>query len=308
MDSSRLANQAAQDRHPCIWMQAAVVQRKYCRNDYDCTACRFDQALRRVALQNKKLRAEGRYPAGPQGKIVFWKDKLRELPTWKRPCIHHLKRRIEFRTCTHGYHCGDCEFDQYFSDQYTVHAVVRPVSVLDIKGFKIPQGFYLHRGHTWVKIEEGSTVRVGIDDFALRLLGPLDRVEAPLMGKEVQKDGKNVVLHRGAHRAQLLAPVHGVVTDVNPRLRETARLANQDPYGEGWVMRLHSNSLRQDLKKLMIGDQAGEFLDQEIERLYAVIEEEAGPLAADGGFLGDDIYGNLPGIGWQKLTRLFLHA
>ena len=73
-------------------------------------------------------------------------------------------------------------------------------------------------------------------------------------------------------------------------------------------MRLHSNNLRQDLKKLMIGDQAGEYMDEEIGRLYQVIEEEIGPLAADGGYLGDDIYGNLSTASWPKLTRLFLNT
>jgi hypothetical protein len=56
----------------------------------------------------------------------------------------------------------------------------------------------------------------------------------------------------------------------------------------------------------MIGDQASDYLDDEIDRLYEVIEEEAGPLAADGGYLGDDIYGNLNPDIWEKLTRTFL--
>ena len=46
--------------------------------------------------------------------------------------------------------------------------------------------------------------------------------------------------------------------------------------------------------------------DDEVERLYEVIEETAGPLAADGGYLADDIYGNLPEIGWENLTKAFL--
>jgi hypothetical protein len=44
----------------------------------------------------------------------------------------------------------------------------------------------------------------------------------------------------------------------------------------------------------MIGDQTGAYLDVEINSLCQVIEEEAGPLAADGGYLGDYINGNLP--------------
>jgi glycine cleavage system H lipoate-binding protein len=289
-------------------MQAGVVRRKYCAIDYHCEACRFDRAMRRTARENSQLRQQGGIPGGKSGRIVYWKDRLRELPAWKQPCLHHMKGRIEFRACTHDYQCGNCEFDQYFSDQYTVHAVVRPVDVLDVKGFKLPHGYYLHRGHTWVKIEEGSTVRVGLDDFALRLLGPLDRVEAPLMGKQVEQDRDDILLSRSSNTARVQAPVSGVVTDINPELREKGNLANDDPYTSGWVMRLHSDNLRRDLKNLMIGEQASEYLDGEIERLYEVIEEEVGSLAADGGYLGDDIYGNLPQTSWNKLTRLFLHT
>jgi glycine cleavage system H lipoate-binding protein len=219
-----------------------------------------------------------------------------------------MKGRIDFRACLRDYRCVNCEFDQYFNDQYTVHAVVRPVEVLNIKGFKIPQGVYLHRGHSWLKIEEGPTVRVGLDDFALRLLGPPDRIEAPLMGKEVQQDRGDIWLHRGEHQAGVRSPISGVVTAINPRLRETGRLANQDPYAEGWVMQVHCSRLRAELRNLMMGSQAREYLDEEIERLYDVIEQEVGPLAADGGFLGDDIFGNLPGFGWDRLTRLFLRS
>ena len=287
-------------------MQAGVVRQKNCQIDYRCEACRFDRAMRLTARENSRLRQQGESLRGKSGQIVYWKDRLRELPPSKQPCLHHMKRRIDFRTCTHDYQCGNCEFDQYFSDQYMVHAVVRPVNVLSVKGFKLPHGYYLHRGHAWAKIEEGSTVRVGLDDFALRMLGPLDRVEAPLMGKQVEQGRDDILLSRDTNTARVQSPISGVVTDINPGLRETGKLANQDPYTDGWVMRLHSDNLRQDLKTLMIGDQASQYLDGEIDRLYEVIEEEVGPLAADGGYLGDDIYGNLPGDSWEKLTRLFL--
>jgi glycine cleavage system H lipoate-binding protein len=298
--------QSSEKQPACIWMQAGVVRRKHCTIDYHCEACRFDRSMRRVARENSRMRQQGNSATGKRGRIVFWKDRLRDLPAWKQPCLHHMKERIDFRACTNDYQCVNCEFDQYFSDQYTVHAVVRPVDVLDIKSFKLPHGYYLHRGHAWVKIEERSTVRIGLDDFALRLLGPLDRIEAPLMGKELVQDRDDILLNRDANTARVQSPVNGVVTDINPELREKGSLANQDPYTRGWVMRLHSSTLRQDIKNLMIGEQAEEFLDGEIDHLYRVIEEEAGPLATDGGYLGDDIYGNLPGASWQKLTRIFL--
>ena len=308
MNSAQNEYESEKNGGACIWMQAGVIRRKACDIDYQCEVCRFDRAMRRVARENQKLRQQGKPLTGRRRKIVFWKDRLRALSAAQQPCLHHMKGRIDFRTCTHDYQCGNCEFDQYFSDQYTVHAVVKPVDVLDIKGFKIPHGYYLHRGHTWVKIEEGSTVRIGLDDFALRLLGPLDRIEAPLVGKELEQDRGDIKLERGPNMARLQSPVSGVVTDINPALREKGNLANQDPYTQGWVMRLHSDNLRRDLKNLMIGDQASAYLDEEIESLYQVIAEEAGPLTADGGYLGHDIYGNLPQTSWQKLTRIFLNT
>lgn len=308
MGSIRLKKQSANKRHACLWTQAGIVSHKFCNNDYECLTCRFDRDLRLVAEENRKLREEGRTAKGKRGKIVFWKERLKELPLGKRPCIHNMKGRIDFRVCTNEYNCGNCEFDQYFNDQHTVHTVVKPVGVLDIEGFRIPQGFYFHQGHSWAKIEENSMVRVGIDDFALRLLGPLDKIEAPLVGKEVRQHNPDISVSRGSNKAGVLSPVSGVVTDINPRVREKGSIANQDPYSEGWVMRVHSDSLRHDLKNLMIGSETRDSVQKEVNRVYQVIEEVAGPLAADGGNLGDDIYGNMPQIGWDRLTRLFLRS
>jgi glycine cleavage system H lipoate-binding protein len=308
MDAFRLENRQKSIQDPCIWMQAGVVNRRICQSDYQCTTCRFDRALRRTCEKNNRLKEHSKTLKGKQGKIVFWKEKLKERPQWQRPCLHHMKGRIEFKACNREYKCENCEFDQYFNDLYTVHAVVRPVDFLDIDGFKIPQGFYLHRGHAWMKVEEGSEVRMGVDDFALRLLGPLDQIEAPLVGKTLKQDRPDVLMRRGVHKAKILSPVSGVVTAINPKLREQGNLSNQDPYSDGWVLRAHAENIRQDLKNLMIGRETEDFYTKEIDRLYSVIEEESGPLAADGGQLGRDIYGSIPRVGWERLVSRFLHT
>lgn len=277
----------------CIWMQSGVVRKHICRTDYDCPACRFDRAMRRAAKTKR---------------VAFWKDNLRQLAAWKRPCVHHLKQRIPFRACTHDYNCGNCEFDQYFNDQYSVHAVVKPVNVQNIYGFKLPHGFYLHPGHTWVKLEEGATVRIGVDDFVLRVLGPPDRIESPLIGKEIKQGEPDILIQRGENTAWALSPVSGIVTEINTSLREKGNLANAAPYSDGWIMRVHAPNLRRELKYLSIGDQAKASLSHDIDRLYGVIEDVAGPIAADGGQLCDDIYGIMPELGWDRLTRLFLQT
>ena len=289
-------------------MQAGVVGKKQCRVNYHCEDCVFDRALRRAARENTRLRQEGKRPEGRRGRLVSWRDRLKSLPPWKRPCVHSMKGRIDFRTCTHEYRCADCEFDQFFDDQHQVHAVVTPVEALELRGFRIPQGYYFHRGHTWAKVEEGSTVRVGMDDFSLRLLGPLDSVKAPLMGKEIHQDREGITVRRGRHGAKLLSPVSGVVTAINPILREKGGVANEHPFSDGWIMRVHCTDLRQDLKGLMLNTETAKFMEREISDLYQILEEACGPLAADGGFLGHDIHGYVPEIGWERLTERFLRT
>jgi hypothetical protein len=127
------------------------------------------------------------------------------------------------------------------------------------------------------------------------------------MGKEIEQGRADIRIARGEHRADLLSPVSGVVTAINPILREEGSLASQDPYSEGWVMSVHASKLREDLKGLMINQESADFMSEETHRLYETIEETAGPLAVDGGSLGEDIFGNMPELGWDRLTDLFLH-
>jgi hypothetical protein len=73
-------------------------------------------------------------------------------------------------------------------------------------------------------------------------------------------------------------------------------------------MTVHAHRLREDLKNLMIHKESKAFLGEEVGRLYGLIEDTAGPLAADGGRLGEDIYGSLPQLGWERLVRGFLRT
>jgi hypothetical protein len=100
----------------------------------------------------------------------------------------------------------------------------------------------------------------------------------------------------------------GVITAVNPQVREQGHLANQDPYAEGWVLTLHPQNLRKEIKTLMIARETEEFLEQEVDHLHHLIEEVSAPLAADGGSIGKDIFGVMPQLGWERLTRSFLRS
>ena len=281
----------AQAAHPCLWMQAGVVKFKNCNNYYDCTTCKYDAGM---ALQVKK------------GKQISWQDAMKMRPDIDRVCRHSLTGRIAKRSCAYDYECGKCEFDQYFEDVWTPKTGGFPNEIEQIKGFDVPMDHYFHDGHTWARIESGGYVRVGVDDFALKLLGRADAFELPLMGNELDQGQAGWGLRRKDNQADVLSPVNGVIMEVNPRIRETPNVANDEPYGGGWLFVVRPDSIKGTMKPLKANADAIDWTRSEVGHLESMIEETAGPLAADGGLLAADIFGNLPDLGWQNLTRTFL--
>lgn len=298
----------------CLWMQAGVVKKKECHTQFQCPSCRFDKALRKVCLENKNLANKNRAKITPHVRtgskrenLVFWKEKLSREPLSKRPCIHHMKGHIDFKACPKSYHCIDCEFDQYFQDQFKVHTMIQPVAYSDISGVRLPTGYYLHIGHTWLKIEDKHHVRIGMDDFAARLLGPPDQVRPLLMGKQLQRGKDAFTILRDGNAASFPSPVNGVITDTNKNIGKDTTLMNRSPYTDGWVLSAYCPDLKKDLKHLMFMDSATDFMNREVDQLYTFLEQETGLMAADGGSLGSDLYGNMPTMPWEKLLTLFFH-
>jgi hypothetical protein len=66
--------------------------------------------------------------------------------------------------------------------------------------------------------------------------------------------------------------------------------------------------VKKSAKQLMTDTECFNWIDSEVNLLEGMIEEVAGPLAADGGYLADDIIGNLPELGWDKLAKTFLRT
>ncbi len=281
----------AQKSNPCLWMQAGVVESKNCNNFGDCTSCKYDQAMRKKVAQ---------------GKQISWQDAMRKKEGLERICRHSLTHFIEKRSCAYDYACSTCEFDQFLEDAWSVKTKTVPSEVQTIKGFQIPMGYYFHNGHTWARIESGGYIRVGMDDFSMKLLGRADALDLPLMGKELDKDKVGWGLKRENNSADILSPIGGVITEVNSRLMKNPEVANQGPYEEGWLFMVRTPDIKGTINQLMTDEESFTWMNGELSKLENMIEDVAGPLAADGGYLGEDIYGNLPDLGWSNLTKTFL--
>ncbi|MBU1903384.1 MAG: hypothetical protein KJ573_07300 [Proteobacteria bacterium] len=286
-------DQHARASNPCIWMQAGAVKFKDCNNFYDCTTCKYDLGM------------EKRVGAGKQ---IHWQDAMRKRGGLQRICRHSLANRIGKRACAYDYQCATCDFDQFFEDVWTTKTESRPQEVQEIKGFKLPRDYFFHNGHTWVRIESGGYVRVGMDDFSQKLLGGADAFELPLMGKVLDRDNAGWGLKRTGNRADVLSPVDGIIVEVNSRLREKPQIVREKPYEAGWLFMVHTPDVKSAAKKLMADAESFEWMNKEVSKLEGMIEEVSGPLPADGGYLAEDIFGNLPDLGWTRLTKTFLRV
>ena len=100
-----------------------------------------------------------------------------------------------------------------------------------------PEHLKYHPEHDWALVE-GDTARVGITWYAQDALGEIVHYEAPEEGSSVEKDESYGEIESVKAVSDLIAPLSGEVVEVNKTVTETPETINEDPYGEGWLIRI----------------------------------------------------------------------
>ncbi len=94
------------------------------------------------------------------------------------------------------------------------------------------------KDHEWVRADGADEASVGITDFAAGELGDIVYLELPKVGTEVKAKQSMGTIEAVKTVADLFAPVSGVVTAVNTNLEQHPDLVNQDPFGDGWFVKV----------------------------------------------------------------------
>jgi glycine cleavage system H lipoate-binding protein len=172
--------------------------------------------------------------------------------------------------------------------------------------FRLPEGFFFHRGHSWARPEEGEVVRVGIDDFAQKLVGPIQAIKVPPVGSTVTQGETGWTLTADSRSVPMLSPVDGKVVDVNEWVLHSPDKVKTDPYGEAWLMKVSVPGASSNLKNLLSGELARDWLDQDRERLMARMGAEAlGTVLQDGGMPVDGMARSLDPNRWDDIVKEF---
>lgn len=189
--------------------------------------------------------------------------------------------------------------------------VVKPVEAATaesgdyVDGFLVPNRMRYHPGHAWVVRERKNLIRVGIDDFAARLAGAVDKIELPKPGTWIRQGQKAWSLLRGGEVAAMVSPTEGEVVEINPDVLKDPSLVRRDPYGQGWLMTVHVPDEEGTMRNLVPRNLVPAWMRDAVERLYSYQPELAGAVAADAGEPVEDIAAALPHVKWSELTSEF---
>jgi glycine cleavage system H protein len=102
---------------------------------------------------------------------------------------------------------------------------------------QFPDGLYYTKDHEWLKVD-GSTGTVGITDFAQSELGDIVFVDVDTLDEMVEADGVFGTIEAVKTVSELFMPVAGTVTAFNEDLEDAPEAVNNDPYGDGWLIKI----------------------------------------------------------------------
>jgi len=122
-----------------------------------------------------------------------------------------------------------------------------------------PDDFLYTKDHEWVQIK-GDLATVGITEFAQKQLGDVVYVELPALGTQLEPHQTIGVIESVKAVSDVYSPVSGEVVEVNKELDGSPDLANQDPHGKGWIIRLKIKN-KSEIEELMSASDYEKFLE-----------------------------------------------
>ena len=124
-----------------------------------------------------------------------------------------------------------------------------------------PDDRHYSRSHEWVRVD-GDVGTVGITDHAQKELGEIVYLELPEVGHAYNADEEFGTVESVKAVSELFTPVSGEVVEINKAAVAEPGIVNDDPYGDGWLIKVKL-STDEELKKLMTAERYAEYLKEE---------------------------------------------
>ena len=171
--------------------------------------------------------------------------------------------------------------------------------------FSIPGGVLISTGHCWVSLAEDGTSRIGLDDFARKLLGHVDKINFPDIGMNVKAGEALFSVEQNNRRAQFNAPLSGKVVAVNEALAADGSTLGSRPYGNSWICAIEGNDLDAELPGLKIGKSAVAQFQEDIDRFRKFAQKADHKEIDDPASLCIGAFENLDDKRWESAVKEF---
>jgi glycine cleavage system H protein len=134
------------------------------------------------------------------------------------------------------------------------------------KQFDFKSDRFYNSNHLWSKQDETRQITVGMDELGLDSLGELAYLTLPSQGTLVEMGKAMGSMEAAKMTGELIAPVSGIVIEKNDRVLQNPLLVNEEPYGNGWLVKIEPTNWEEDSEAMVSGDKLPDWVEQEIER------------------------------------------
>ncbi len=121
---------------------------------------------------------------------------------------------------------------------------------------------FFSREHLWIKIDDEIHATLGVTDFLQDKMGEIYSLRLPEEGEELIKEESFGVLEAKNGRRELTAPISGEVVEVNYEALEVPEIINDDPWSEGWLIKVEMPA-GQEVDDLLTEEEYEEYLSEE---------------------------------------------
>mgnify|MGYP001435454849 CR=1 FL=1 len=180
-----------------------------------------------------------------------------------------------------------------------------------IKGeFSIPGGVFISKNHIWCSINQEGITKIGIDDFAKKIIGKIDSIELPNLGMNVRAGQPLFTVKQGNRSVSFNSPITGKVSQVNTPLQKNLIALELTSYYSHWICALDTDMIDDEIKGMSIGKSAVLLFQNDIEKCKTLLIDLIKSEKREGEYVGEgQIYigqlEELSDANWKKVVAEF---
>ncbi len=196
----------------------------------------------------------------------------REMVSGDRLCRYARMGLISHKICSNAFRCSVCDVDQRLFEELGTHPILVIAPGLrsqpkQVGPFDVMEDRFYSPGHTWVKLTRDQA-RVGMDDFARKLVGPVGELTLHAKPADAFKPGDPAVtVASNGRKVTLRFPISGTVTHVNQAVLDDPALVDEDCYERGWLLMVRPDDFYAQSWQLVSQDEVESWIEGQSQKL-----------------------------------------